>query len=548
MPGEAYAGRLGGLAIAVGLTAAVATGWNSAIAWADEAGGTAGSAPSSSTSDAGSATANPPDAATTTTTKLDSTSTTTASTPTESVTDEPSGKPETKIGSDGTTAKPTRKRTPPSMSNDTGPKDRPTEPVIRKESMDTTSRASDSTDPVAPSPRTASPLSSPLVPTVTMPTPKPVQPNMVSVVSSVLSGVVTAILSPFAASGTPGAPAETPWIWSLLAFARREFENAFSTPTATSKPADAPTTATVQPEERTLILTAFPTEADAILARTTLDPNPSVVVDGQHYYLGTLGGRKVIVAMTGIGMVNAAQTTEIALDHFTPESGTSIGAVVFSGVAGGSGRTEIGSVAIPARWTSDDGQTWHPVDASMLAAANALDVNLLSSDSIGDPGCYCGLFAGPQISLGREPQLFVGGDGASDDHNGTAFPALPSIPLLGDVFGAQPCRAPDFSLLFTGNLFRALVPWLSVGLLGNITGFLTDVPPSVDAVDQETAAAQQVADAHGIPFLGIRGTSDGPGDPLNLPGYPFTFFVYKQLAADNAAIVTTAFMQSWGGT
>jgi len=60
-------------------------------------------------------------------------------------------------------------------------------------------------------------------------------------------------------------------------------------------------------------------------------------------------------------------------------------------------------------------------------------------------------------------------------------------------------------------------------------------------------AAQQVADAHGIPFLGIRGMSDGPGDPLNLPGYPFTFFVYKQIAADNAAIVTEAFLSSWDG-
>ena len=54
-----------------------------------------------------------------------------------------------------------------------------------------------------------------------------------------------------------------------------------------------------------------------------------------------------------------------------------------------------------------------------------------------------------------------------------------------------------------------------------------------------------MADAHGVPFLGIRGMSDGPGDPLNLPGYPFTFVVYKQIAADNAAIVTEAFLQNW---
>ena len=85
------------------------------------------------------------------------------------------------------------------------------------------------------------------------------------------------------------------------------------------------------------------------------------------------------------------------------------------------------------------------------------------------------------------------------------------------------------------------------GVISNITGFLTDDPPTVDAVDQETAAAQQVADAHGVPFLGIRGMSDGPGDPLNLPGYPFTLVVYKQIAADNAAIVTEAFLEKWDG-
>jgi nucleoside phosphorylase len=371
-------------------------------------------------------------------------------------------------------------------------------------------------------------------------------------VTSLVSGVVNAILSPFAASNTPGAPAAMPSVWSLLAFARREFENIFTAPSLAEKQADTQTTSETlaEPEERTLILTAFPAEADAILARTTLDPNPSVVVDGHHFYLGTLGGKKVIVAMTGIGMVNATDTTATALEHFTPESGISIGAVVFSGVAGGSGRTQIGSVAVPARWTSDDGETWHPVDSGMLATANTLDVDLLSRDTIGDPACfYCGPLSWfPLVNLGREPALFVGGDGSSDDNNnGAAFPALPSLPLIGDIFGPQPFAAPDFSPLFTGNFFQAVVPFLARGLLTNLTGLLSPEIPPVDAVDQETAAAQQVADAHGIPFLGIRGMSDGPGDPLHLPGYPFTFVVYKQIAADNAAIVTEAFMENWTG-
>ena len=92
-----------------------------------------------------------------------------------------------------------------------------------------------------------------------------------------------------------------------------------------------------------------------------------------------------------------------------------------------------------------------------------------------------------------------------------------------------------------------MLPFLAFGLFSNLTGLLNPATPPVDAVDQETAAAQQVAEVHGIPFLGIRGMSDGPGDPLKLPGYPFTFAVYKQIAADNAAIVTEALLQTWNG-
>jgi len=263
-------------------------------------------------------------------------------------------------------------------------------------------------------------------------TPKPLLPNVVGVVNKLVTGVVNAILSPFGASSTPGTPADAPSMWALLAFARREFDRAFTAPSLTESPVDAQTTS----ETRTLILSAFPAEADAILARTTLDPNPTVVVDGHRFYLGTLGGEEVIVGMTGIGMVDATETTEAALDYFTPESGVSIGAVVFSGVAGGSGRTEIGDVAVPAQWTSDGGETWHAVDADMLAAASTLDVDLLSTDSIGDPACSCGLFSRVRVDLEREPQLFVGGDGSSaDNNNGTAFP---TIPLGGAIFGTQP--------------------------------------------------------------------------------------------------------------
>ncbi|HZQ31647.1 MAG TPA: 5'-methylthioadenosine/S-adenosylhomocysteine nucleosidase [Mycobacterium sp.] len=373
-------------------------------------------------------------------------------------------------------------------------------------------------------------------------------PNPLGVVVGVVSSFVQTLLNPLGANNIPGTPVGTPLLWSVFAFARREFESIFAPQASLDAPAAAQATSqTLDAQERTLVLTALPVEADALLARTTLDPNPTVVVDGHHFYLGTLGGKPVVIAMTGIGEVNAAQTTEIALDDFTPATGITIDAVVFDGVAGGSGRTEIGDVAVPARWTLDGGTTWDPVDAGMLAAASAVTVDLDSTDTIVDPACrLCGPLAFlPLVNLGREPQVFVGGDGStSDNNNGVAFP---EIPLGGSLFGPEPLAAPDFSPFFTGNFFQAVVPFLLQGVISNIIGFLTAANPPVDAVDQETAAAQQVADAHGVPFLGIRGMSDGPGDPYPLPGYPFTFLVFNQIASDNAAIVTQAFLQNWAG-
>jgi hypothetical protein len=226
--------------------------------------------------------------------------------------------------------------------------------------------------------------------------------------------------------------------------------------------------------------------------------------------------------MTGIGMVNATGTTEAALARFA------IDAVVFSGVAGGGACANIADVAIPARWTLDRGKTFRPVDPSLLSVAEATTVAL-----------ECG--SGRLTRLRHQPRLLLGGDGCSyDNHNGYAFP---SIPNGGSVFGCQPRSAPNRSRRYTGNFFQAAWPWLRHGLLSNVSIALAG-DPAFDATDNETAAAQAVADAHGVPFLGIRGISDGAGDPLHLPGFPFQFFVYKRIAADNAARVTAAFLRN----
>ncbi|MEC4763392.1 hypothetical protein VT930_09780 [Mycobacterium sherrisii] len=276
-------------------------------------------------------------------------------------------------------------------------------------------------------------------------------------------------------------------------------------------------------EQRTLVLTAFPVEADAVLTHTVLDPDPVVAVDHRRFYLGAIRGKKVIVAMTGIGLVNAADAAETAFAYLA----SSIAAVVFSGVAGGAGRTGIADVAVPARWTLDGGVTFSPVDPAMLAVAATLSVTLRSARA-----------------MRHEPQLVVGGDGCSyDNNNGRAFPC---IPHGGGVFGCQPRTAPDRSFFYTGNFWQTVWPWLRHGLISNAK-IISAADPAFDATDSESAAVQAVAEAYGAPFLAVRGISDGPGDPLRLPGFPFQFFVYHRVAAVNAARVTAELLGRWPG-
>jgi acetyl esterase/lipase len=67
---------------------------------------------------------------------------------------------------------------------------------------------------------------------VAAPAPPPGPTNAVEVVASAVSTFVGSLLTPFAAGATPEAPATQPQLWTLLAFARRELETAFTPPSS----------------------------------------------------------------------------------------------------------------------------------------------------------------------------------------------------------------------------------------------------------------------------------------------------------------------------
>lgn len=83
----------------------------------------------------------------------------------------------------------------------------------------------------------------------------------------------------------------------------------------------------VQAQSITGILGAFPPEL--VLLETEMSNKKDTVISNIRFSLGTLRGRPVVLAQTGIGKVNAAITTVLMIEHFKPRE------IVFSGIAGG---------------------------------------------------------------------------------------------------------------------------------------------------------------------------------------------------------------------
>lgn len=80
-------------------------------------------------------------------------------------------------------------------------------------------------------------------------------------------------------------------------------------------------------QDVTGVLGAFPPEL--VLLQSRMDNKKDTIIQQIRFTSGTLNGRNIVLAQTGIGKVNAAITTTLMLEHFQPNE------IVFSGIAGG---------------------------------------------------------------------------------------------------------------------------------------------------------------------------------------------------------------------
>ena len=267
---------------------------------------------------------------------------------------------------------------------------------------------------------------------------------------------------------------------------------------------------------RLAVMSAFPPELD-LLAAATSDRN-SESLNGVTFTTGTLEGKPVVLFLSGVSVVNAAMTTQLALDHFE------ITGLVFSGIAGGvDPALRIGDVVVADQWgqylevvlarETDGGwetppffdygfanfdmmhprsvdvaragmdapetRFWFAADPAFVDVARGL-ADIIDLDDCTEDG----------VCLTHDPRLVVGGNGVS----GGAF-------VDNAAFRA-----------YTFDTFAARV------------------------LDMESAAVAHVAYANAVPFVAIRSLSDlaGGGEGANEIG------IFFQLAADNSAAVVRA--------
>jgi hypothetical protein len=267
MGAAAHIGRVGGLAVALGVGTAIATGHG--VASADD---TTSNPASSDTSAATGSTATNTEISTEPSTTPAAGSETsehdkaTTPTTTDSVTGGAVVSAQTNTGSTGSTE--TESTHPPEPTSELEPEteepeDDPT-PATRSKSNDNPSASpkptaasrispsartfesvadpavtARSADPVATfadartlaaaSPRMASPMAAAQLSSVEMPQPTvaTAPENPLTAVTNLVSSVIGLVMNPLAGS-SPTSPAQPPLIWSLLAFARKEFDNFFS--------------------------------------------------------------------------------------------------------------------------------------------------------------------------------------------------------------------------------------------------------------------------------------------------------------------------------
>ncbi len=242
----------------------------------------------------------------------------------------------------------------------------------------------------------------------------------------------------------------------------------------------------------TAILGAFPPEL--VLLKAQLQQQKDTVIQHIHFTEGILNGRRVVVAQTGIGKVNAAVATTLVLDHFQPRE------IVFTGIAGGiNPALSPGDLVIGTSTAHHDYGTLTPDSMKIRATRNPFTMQE-------NPVFF--LCDSMLVQSAVQAAATVTFEKVTDSKGSRTPKIITGIIVSGDVFVA--------SLTATQHMRRSM---------------------QADATEMEGAAVGQVCWQQKTPFIIIRSLSDDAGNNASVDVKTF-----YEIAARNSASLVVALM------
>ena len=273
---------------------------------------------------------------------------------------------------------------------------------------------------------------------------------------------------------------------------------------------------------RIAVISAFAPEL-TILKASLAGKVSEYSLNGVTFTTGNLEGRPVVLFLSGISVVNAAMTVQLALDHFPIER------IVFSGIAGGvDPELHIGDVVIADRW----GQYLETV------FAREVDGGWETVPFFEYPYPNFGMMFPRSVTVVRagdcqpEPRFWFPVDEAE---------LLPAARRAAEDVSLARCT-PEGQCL--ENTPRILVggPGVSGGAFIDNEAFREYVFETFDArvLDMESSAVAHVAYSNQVPYIAVRSLSDlaGGGGGTN------QMETFLSLAAGNATSVVKALLRA----
>jgi len=270
---------------------------------------------------------------------------------------------------------------------------------------------------------------------------------------------------------------------------------------------------------RVAVISAFPPEIGALNAATA--GQKAYDVNGVRFTTGVLEGKPVVVFLSGVSMVNAAMTTQMALDRFN------ISRIVFSGIAGGVDETlDIGDVVVADQWAQNLESAFARETVKGFEVSSSIRNSTLPNFGMIYPR---GVLL-PGADLAKPARVW--------------FPSDPALletarKVAGEVAlrrcDADKCLVHPPKVVVGGRGVSAPV------FLDN-AGYRKYLRSAFEArlVDMESAAVAHVALVNKTPFIAFRSLSDlaGGGAGAN------EMHTFMALASDNSATVVKAFVKA----